>query len=87
MTNSPRRGVGPVSLGLVLLVGGLVLGLLLALVCRALVGRAGRARAEVADSRLRSAVHEVATPLVVVPVRGELAAHADLSEALAVARR
>ncbi|GAA1919692.1 50S ribosome-binding GTPase [Nocardioides lentus] len=76
-----------VPVALALLVGGLVLGLVLALVCRALVGRAGRFRGMVADTRMRSGVHDVATELVVTPVRAELAAHAELSDALATARR
>ncbi|WP_139977829.1 GTPase [Nocardioides litoris] len=70
--NAPQLAGMPVPL--LLLVGGVVLGVLLALACRALVAGTARARAEAADERLRAAVHEVADELVVAPVRAELAA-------------
>ena len=77
---TPMLGVVPVPT--LLLVGGVLLGVLLALVCRGLVGVAARRRAESADERLRTAVHEVATELVVTPVAAELQAHATLRETL-----
>ncbi|MBF4160129.1 P-loop NTPase family protein [Nocardioides acrostichi] len=67
--------VGGVALPLVLLVGGLALGLLLALACRGLVSGTARSRAARADSQLRAAVSTVSNELVVEPVRAELAAH------------
>jgi hypothetical protein len=68
--------VAGMPLPLLLCVGGVVLGVLLALGCRALVAGTARARAEAADERLRDAVHEVARELVVEPVRAELSAYA-----------
>ncbi|MDO9380703.1 MAG: GTPase [Nocardioidaceae bacterium] len=64
-----------VPLPTILLVGGLVLGLLVALVGRSLAARAGRRAAEEADSTLRTAVGEVAHTQVVVPVREVLDRH------------
>jgi GTP-binding protein EngB required for normal cell division len=67
----------------ILLVGGVVLGLLLALLCRLLVSATARSRARVADRRLRSAISTVAEELVVAPVRAELTAYDTVREGLA----
>lgn len=64
-----------------------VLGLLLALVCRRPAAKTARARAEAADDRLRAAVHEVADELVVRPVSAELAAYAAVTAGVAAASR
>jgi GTPase Era involved in 16S rRNA processing len=72
-------------LPLLLLVGGVVLGILLAIVCRGLVGGTARARAAAADRRLRDEVHTVATELVVDPVTAELAAYSAVQTALRAA--
>jgi hypothetical protein len=80
--------VGIVPLPTVLLVGGLLAGLVLALLARllALVG-AGRRRRR-AEARLRAAVADVADDLVLSPVREELAAYGTLRSAVAeLARR
>jgi energy-coupling factor transporter ATP-binding protein EcfA2 len=66
-----------------LLLGGVVLGLLLALMCRFLVSATARSRARTADRRLRSAISTVADELVVGPVRAELAAYDTVREGLA----
>ena len=71
----------------VLLLGGVALGVLLALGCRLLVSATARSRARAADRRLRSAIAEVADELVVGPVRGELAAYDTVREGLARALR
>jgi hypothetical protein len=71
----------------VLLLGGVVLGLLLALLCRFLVSATARSRARAADRRLRSAISSVASELVVTPVRAELAAYDEVRENLARALR
>lgn len=65
-----------------LLVGGVLLGWLLALLARAALGLAARRRARRAETRLRSAVTEVADELVVGPVREELEAHRQVTEGL-----
>ena len=75
--------VAGMPLPLLLLVGGVALGVLLALACRALVAGTARTRAEAADERLRDAVRGVARELVVEPVRGELAAHAAVRAGVA----
>jgi GTPase Era involved in 16S rRNA processing len=65
---------GGVDLPILLLVGGVVIGILLALLCRALVDVTARRRANAADRKLRAAVHEVSQELVVSPVEQELEA-------------
>ena len=70
-----------------LLLGGVVLGLLLALLCRFLVAATARSRARTADRRLRSAISSVADELVVLPVRTELAAYDEVRDGLARALR
>ncbi|MEG3093504.1 hypothetical protein U1703_18850, partial [Sphingomonas sp. PB1R3] len=77
--------VGPLALPTLLLLGGVALGVLLALVCRWLVAATARRRAASADRRLRAAVHEVADELVVQPVAAELAAYTAVRTHLATA--
>jgi GTP-binding protein EngB required for normal cell division len=79
--------VGSVPLPTLLLVGGVVLGLLLALVCRFLVAATARRRARVADRRLRDAVRRVAEELVIAPVERELEAYTTVRAGLAKALR
>jgi GTP-binding protein EngB required for normal cell division len=74
--------VGGVALPLVLLGGGVLLGVFLALVCRGLVAATARSRAAAADRRLREAVSEVASELVVAPVQTELTAYTSLRTGL-----
>jgi hypothetical protein len=74
--------VAGIALPLVLLVGGVAVGIVLALVCRLVVAGTGRARAAAADQRLRTAVSSVAQELVVAPVQEELAAYSRLREGL-----
>ncbi|WKN49744.1 GTPase family protein [Nocardioides sp. Arc9.136] len=74
-----------IALPLVLLLGGVALGLLLALVCRFLVAATARRRAAVADRRLRTAVHDVAEELVVRPVEAELQAYTVVRNGLVAA--
>src|SRR3954453_15170790 len=66
--------VGGIDVPILLLVGGVVVGILLALLCRALVDLTARKRAATADRKLRAAVHEVSAELVVAPVERELEA-------------
>jgi hypothetical protein len=75
--------VGGFLVPTVLLLGGVLLGVVLALACRLLVSGTARSRARTADRRLRSAISEVADELVVAPVRGELTAYDTLLEGLA----
>lgn len=66
----------------VLLLGGVGLGILLALLCRWLVSLTARRRARTADRRLRSAIREVCEEVVIAPVEAELAAHHDVRAGL-----
>jgi hypothetical protein len=69
-----------------LLLGGVALGILLGLVCKAVVSLSARSRARSADRRLRAAIGEVTEKLVVEPVEAEVEAYratrAGLSTAL-----
>jgi GTP-binding protein EngB required for normal cell division len=68
-----------------LLVGGVALGLVLAVLCRVLVGRSARARARRADHRLREAVDQVADELVIAPLQAEIDAYRVTTDGLRVA--
>ena len=68
-----------------LLLGGIALGVLLALVCRVLVSMTARRRARSADKRLRDAISSVSEELVVQPVQAELAAYSTMRDGLAIA--
>jgi len=63
---------GGVDLPIMLLIGGVVVGILLALLCRVLVNLTARSRAAAADRKLRDAVRAVSRELVVAPVEQEL---------------
>ncbi len=69
-----------------LLVGGIGLGILLALVSRVLVALVARSRARAVEKRLRSAVAEVAEALVLQPVSDEVAAYRATRDGLRRAR-
>ena len=58
-----------------MVVAGVGLGILLALLCRVLVGLTARRRAAAADRRLRRAITEVSRELVLAPIEAELAAY------------
>lgn len=79
--------VAGIALPLAILVGAVVLGIVLALLCRVLVAGTARARLAAADKRLRGAVAEVAHELVVAPVQEELAAYTRFREGLGRALR
>jgi energy-coupling factor transporter ATP-binding protein EcfA2 len=79
--------VGLVPLPTAMLIGGLLAGLLLALLARALAVIGARRRRARAEARLRDAVAQVADALVLTPVRAELGAYAELREAVATLRR
>ncbi|PUA80971.1 YfjP family GTPase [Nocardioides currus] len=68
-----------------MLLGGILLGVLLALVCRVLVSMTAKRRARAADKRLRDAISSVSQELVVQPIQSELAAYSTMREGLAVA--
>ena len=64
----PLPRVEGIPLPTLLVAGGLLAGLLLALVCRPLVALRARRRARTAERRLRAAVREVAEEEVLVPL-------------------
>ena len=76
--------VGWLPLPTLLLLAGLVLGLLLGVVVRAVASAAARGRGRRARARLLDAVAGVATARVTGPVRGVLADHRATREALEV---
>jgi hypothetical protein len=77
--------LGGVAVPTVLLLGGVGLGLLLALLCRVLVGRSARKRARRAERRLREAVDQVADELVIAPLQAEIDAYRTTTDGLRVA--
>ena len=68
-----------------MLVGGVVVGVLLALVCRVLTGWSARAKARSADRRLRAAIGEVTDRLVIEPIEEEISAYRSTRDGLAAA--
>ncbi len=79
--------VGIVPLPTVLLIGGLLAGVVLALLARALAVLGARRRRARAEARLRESVADVAENLVLSPVRAELAAYSALRGAVAALHR
>jgi GTPase Era involved in 16S rRNA processing len=71
-----------IDVPILMLVGGVVVGILLALLCRVLVDITARNRAAAVDRKLRAAVHEVSSELVVAPVERELEAFRTVRTAL-----
>ncbi|GIH91757.1 GTPase [Planobispora siamensis] len=70
-----------------LLLGGILLGLVLALLSRIVAWIGARRRARKAAKALRASVGEVARALVLEPVEQELARHRRFTEAITIARR
>ncbi|GGK70938.1 hypothetical protein Ppa06_35370 [Planomonospora parontospora subsp. parontospora] len=69
-----------------LLLGGLLLGVVLALLSRAVAWLGGRRRARKAAGALRASVERVGRELVLDPVQDELTRHRRFTEAVATAR-
>jgi len=78
--------VGEVPLPTLLLLGGLLLGALLALALRPIVNLGAKRAGRRAEQRLRGSVTEVAREYVVAPVREVLNGYAQAREALTVVR-
>jgi hypothetical protein len=78
----PLPHVGRVPLPTLLLVGGALAGLLLALLARRLAAAGARRRARTARRRIRARVEQVADEHVLGPVRAELAVHERLCAAV-----
>ena len=76
---------GGVPLPTVLLLGGLVAGIVLGLLCKVLVGLSARAKARSVDRRLRAGISVVTDELVIMPIEAELAAYRSVRDGLATA--
>jgi hypothetical protein len=70
-----------------MLLGGVVAGVLLAVLSRLLTGLGARRRARSADRRLRAAVAEVTDDLVIAPIEAEIEAYRSTRDGLATALR
>jgi GTP-binding protein EngB required for normal cell division len=70
-----------------LLLGGVGLGILLGLVCKAVVGLSARNKARSAERRLRASIGEVTERLVIEPVEAEVEAYRTTRSGLAAALR
>lgn len=81
----PTPELGGFPIPTLLLLGGIALGVLLALVCRVLVSLTARRRARSADKRLRDAISSVSEEMVVQPMQAELAAYSTMRDGLAIA--
>lgn len=81
----PTPEVGGFPIPTLLLLGGILLGVLLALLCRGLVSMTAKGRARAADKRLRDAISSVSSELVVQPMQTELTAYSSMREGLALA--
>ena len=72
-----------IALPLWMIIGGIVVGVVLALFCRILVSSTAKNRAAAADRRLRAAISEVSDELVIAPIKAELAAYTTVRDGLA----
>ncbi|WP_427383361.1 YfjP family GTPase [Janibacter sp. G56] len=78
----PTPEVGPFAVPFVLLVGGVLLGLLLAAIARWMAGIGARRRGAAINRRLRSAISEVAQEQIIAPVGEVLVRHAKTRRSL-----
>jgi GTP-binding protein EngB required for normal cell division len=85
LTKPKTPEVSGFALPTVMLLGGVGLGIVLAIVCRVLVGMTARGRARAADRRLRKGLDDVIDELVVKPIEGELTAYRQVRDGLAKA--
>ena len=70
-----------------MLLGGALAGVLVALLCRVFTSLGARRRASSADRRLRAAISEVTEELVIEPIEAEIEAYRRTRDGLAVALR
>ncbi|MBA2769329.1 MAG: 50S ribosome-binding GTPase [Sporichthyaceae bacterium] len=82
LPDPPTPDVVGIALPTLLLAGGLLLGLLLAMVGRSVAKAGARVRRRRAESRLRKAIEEVADSLMLKPVEEEIQRHHQAREAL-----
>jgi len=82
----PAPEVGIMPLPTLMFLGGLLFGLLLAIVVRPFTGIGARRARRSADRKLRNAVANVANEMIVEPVRGVLRVYREARAALAAAQ-
>ena len=70
-----------------MLIGGVAVGVVVALLCRVFTSAGARRRARSADRRLRAAIAEVTEELVVEPIEAEIEAYRRTRDGLAAALR
>jgi hypothetical protein len=83
----PTPEVGILALPTAMLFGGLLFGLLMAIVVRPFVNVGARRARRSADKKLRNAVANVSSGLILTPVRDVLRSYAQARDALALARK
>ncbi|MEU6412137.1 YfjP family GTPase [Microbispora sp. NPDC046933] len=76
----PTPTVGRAPWPTVLLLGGALAGLLIALVCRVFAWAGGRRRARRAAKALRTGIEQVAADLIIAPTRDELSRYARFAD-------
>ncbi|MBX6381664.1 MAG: 50S ribosome-binding GTPase [Microbispora sp.] len=81
----PTPTAGEVPWPTLLLVGGALAGVLVALLCRVFAWMGGRRRARRAARALRAGIERVAADLIVAPTKQELARYARFADRVAVA--
>jgi hypothetical protein len=86
MGEPPTPDLWGIPVPTMLLLGGVSLGLLLAFLGRLVANGGAVVRRRRAESRLRAAIEQVATSLMLEPIEAELARHQRAREALDRAR-
>jgi GTP-binding protein EngB required for normal cell division len=87
-TRSPApdtTDVAGVPLPVLMLVGGIGLGIVVALLCRIAIRMSARRRAQRADRRLRAAIEQVADELVITPMQSQVDAYISCRDGVAKA--
>ncbi|WP_067434282.1 YfjP family GTPase [Nocardioides jensenii] len=87
MPEPPTPDLGGFPVPTLMLLGGVLLGVILALICKVLVSLTARSRARAADRNLRSGIRGISQSLVIQPIEAELDAYDRVREGLATALR
>ncbi|KQZ67527.1 GTPase family protein [Nocardioides sp. Root151] len=87
MPEPPTPDLAGFPIPTLMLIGGVLLGIVLALFCKVLVSLTARSRARAADKGLRGQIRGISQNLVIQPIEGELDAYGRVREGLATALR
>ncbi|KQY63629.1 MULTISPECIES: GTPase family protein [unclassified Nocardioides] len=87
MPEPPTPDLAGFPIPTLMLIGGVLLGIVLALFCKVLVSLTARSRARAADKGLRAQIRGISQNLVIQPIEGELDAYGRVREGLAAALR